>query len=82
MDRHEWGEIVGDRGMIQDDLLWALFQAERSVQTMKREKENFTPEHPAGCPIDREVLRINEHRIIHAKVALAALWTYFFRDAE
>ena len=80
MDRAEWGEIVGDRGMIQDDLLWALFQAERSVQTMKREEKVFTSENPAGRPIDKKVLHINEHRIIHAKVALAALWTYFYAE--
>lgn len=82
MDRREWGEIVGDEGRVEDDLRWTLFQAERSVQTMKREKETFTSEHPAGRPIDREVLRTNEYRVVHAKIALTGLWNYFYDDSR
>ncbi len=64
MDRHEWGEIVGDKGMIVDDLRWTMFQAERSIETMLREERN-----------DKEVFAINQRRLRDVKVALAALWS-------
>ncbi len=64
MDRQEWGEIVGDDGAtVESDLRWALFQAERSTQTMRSEAR-----------YDNEVYRINQRRIRDCHVALAALW--------
>ena len=68
MDRHEWGEIVGDKGTVVDDLRWTLFQAERSNTTMDREIS-------VDKPKDWEVFDMNVTRIRQAQKALATLWT-------
>ncbi len=80
MDRDEWGEIVGDRGMIQDDLRWALFQAERSVRTTERDEEHYDGHPDNKVHRDNEVYRINQRRVRDAKVALSGLWTFFYAD--
>ncbi len=64
MDRREWGEIVGDdKVTLESDLRWTLFQAERSVETMKREQK-----------YDNDIYRINQRRVRDCHKALAALW--------
>ncbi len=69
MDRHEWGDIVGDGGLtIEDDLRWTLFQAERCVETLLREHKD------EGRPLDSDLLHINKWRVHDCHVALAALW--------
>lgn len=65
MDRTEWGEIVGDRGDVAADLRWTLFQAERLIETTRRE------DYPKR---DFAVMRHNIHRVRDCHIALAALW--------
>ncbi len=86
MDRREWGEMLGDEITVEADLRWLLFQAERSIATMDREREETEEaddfKAPAGVTLHRvepprtdgELYRINQRRVRHARVALAHLW--------
>ena len=67
MDRREWGEIVGDHGYIADDLRWELFQADRIIETQRREERH-----------DTEMFRHFSRRQDDAKFALATLWARDF----
>ncbi len=69
MNRIDWGEIVGDGHEIVDDLRWELFQAERSIETMRR-GEGKT---------DAVLYDLNMRRVTDAKYTLAALWTRKWR---
>lgn len=68
MDRHKWGETFGDWGEVGDDLRWTLFQAERSIQTMRHQ------EAEEDRPPDTPVLEHNQRRVRDSHTALAALW--------
>jgi len=67
MNRHEWGELVGDGGTVVDDLRWSLFQSERCRLAIKTDIRE-------GRSEDRELLDGFHRQVIDARFALAALW--------
>ncbi len=72
MNREEWGEMLGDKMTVQDDLRWTLFQAERSITRMMKED--------SAASVDHEIIELNLARVRDAKIALAALWRYLYGD--
>ncbi len=63
MDRHEWAEIVGDKGTVADDLRWSLFHAERCVTSLVRDES-----------ADYELEKCFVQQAHDARIALAAIW--------
>ena len=68
MDRHEWGVMLGDKGTVEDDLRWTLFQSERCFAGL-HEDDGVTK----TCK-DPELANIFRDSVRDAKTALAALW--------
>ena len=68
MDRREWGEIVGDKDSVEDDLRWELFQAERCMTSSDRDADS------GERPKDRQLYHGWERAVRDLKCALAALW--------
>jgi|TARA_Y100000310_G_C20586328_1_gene765583 hypothetical protein len=68
MDQREWNEIVGGGMTVEDDLLWQMFQARRSIERYRFDRETGEGSY------DHELVAINKVRIKDAKVALVALW--------
>ncbi len=87
MDRHEWGEMLGDSGTVEDDLRWTLFQAERCVADIERDLISAREDNGNVANINRGTKVTNfdrsKHptlnsllgRVFDAQHALAALWT-------
>jgi hypothetical protein len=71
MDRNDWDCIVGCDNTLIQDLEWKLFQANRSINTMEEERDNFGYDFVS----DEEVYDSNIRMRDDARIALAALYT-------